>query len=80
MRWRYTWRVGVSSAADGAASTGVVAGMRAHVPSFAHACARPLSMPVPALCPCPLGLVCARPCSFMPLVVSVSDIKLVYTE
>jgi hypothetical protein len=28
----------------------------------------------------PLGLVRARPCSFMPLVVSVSDIKLVYTE
>ena len=28
----------------------------------------------------PLGLVCARLCSFMPLVVSVSDIKLVYTE
>ena len=60
MRWRWAWRVGVSSAADGAVSTGVVAGMRAHMPSFAHACACPSSMPVHAVVrprPCPPSLI-----------------------
>ena len=34
---------GVSSTADGAATTGAVAGMHAHMPSFAHAHAYPCS-------------------------------------
>ena len=58
MRWRYTWRVGVSSAADSTASMGVVAGMHPHVLLFAHAHAHPcfgacahchLSTPVPTI-------------------------------
>jgi len=55
MRWR-SWQVGVSSTADSAASTGEVAGMRAHVPSFACACACPCSSaPMPTPLP---GRVC----------------------
>ena len=47
MEWRWAWQVGVSSAADGAATTGVVTGMHTHAPLFARAHGCPcLSMPV----------------------------------
>ena len=56
MGWRWAWQVGVSSAADGAVTTGVVACMHVHTPSFSCACTHCCSStPFPAiidLCPC----------------------------
>jgi hypothetical protein len=80
MGWRWAWRVGVSSAADDAATTGVVAGMHAHAPSLARARARPCSsVPAHAVVHPPPSLpsfIRALACSSLPVPVCPHSVAL----